>query len=211
MSELKAVIEALIFASPEPLTVKTLVRLLDGETKDDIVARHRRAQGAVRPAWRPAASSRSPAGCQIVTRPELHEWVRRLFHRAHDAEAVGRLARDAGGHRLQAAGHRTRDSRDPRRQHRAAVVGTLMERKLVKSWAASRSSAVRSSTSTTREFLGPFRPERSLRFAEGGGHVRTCSASSCPQWLHEPAPQTGRCRSKKTIPSPSARRLIGWS
>jgi chromosome segregation and condensation protein ScpB len=38
MSDLKAIIESLIFASPEPLTIKALVRLLDTEPKEDIVA-----------------------------------------------------------------------------------------------------------------------------------------------------------------------------
>ena len=36
-AELKAVLEALIFASPEPVTMKALVKLLDGETKDEIL------------------------------------------------------------------------------------------------------------------------------------------------------------------------------
>ena len=38
MSDLKAIIEALVFASPEPVTVKALAKLLDTETKEDIEA-----------------------------------------------------------------------------------------------------------------------------------------------------------------------------
>ena len=34
--ELRPIIEALIFASPDPLTVKTLFRLLDGEPQEDV-------------------------------------------------------------------------------------------------------------------------------------------------------------------------------
>ena len=37
-AELKAIIEALIFASPEPLTPKALYKLLDNEPKDDVQA-----------------------------------------------------------------------------------------------------------------------------------------------------------------------------
>ena len=35
---LKPIIEALIFASPEPITRKTLYKLLDGEPKEDVDA-----------------------------------------------------------------------------------------------------------------------------------------------------------------------------
>src|SRR5580765_7893601 len=79
MSELRAVVEALIFASPEPVTVKTLVRLLGSEPKEDVIA----AIEEVRKDYdRPGGLQlvEVAGGYQIVTRPELHEWVRRLFH-----------------------------------------------------------------------------------------------------------------------------------
>jgi chromosome segregation and condensation protein ScpB len=37
-AELKAIVEALIFASPEPITSKTLFKLLADEPKEDITA-----------------------------------------------------------------------------------------------------------------------------------------------------------------------------
>ena len=79
MSELKSIVEALIFASPEPLTVKTLTKLLDTEPKEDIVAAieelkaEYQRQGGL-------TLVEVAGGYQIVTRAELHEWVRRLFH-----------------------------------------------------------------------------------------------------------------------------------
>ena len=79
MSDLKAIVEALIFASPEPVTIKTLSKLLDAEPKDDIVA----AIEALKQDYdRPGGLQivEVAGGYQIVTRPELHEWVRRLFH-----------------------------------------------------------------------------------------------------------------------------------
>ena len=79
MSELKAIVEALIFASPEPITLKTLVRVLEPEPKEDIV----QAIEALRGDYdRPGGLQmvEVAGGFQIVTRPELHEWVRRLFH-----------------------------------------------------------------------------------------------------------------------------------
>jgi len=37
-AELKAILEALIFASPEPLTPKAMCKLLEAETKEDVLA-----------------------------------------------------------------------------------------------------------------------------------------------------------------------------
>src|SRR5438309_12073157 len=37
-AELKAIVEALIFASPEPLTPKQMFKLLDSEPKEDVLA-----------------------------------------------------------------------------------------------------------------------------------------------------------------------------
>src|SRR4029077_11073975 len=37
-AELKAILEALIFASPEPLTLKAMYKLLDSEPREDVQA-----------------------------------------------------------------------------------------------------------------------------------------------------------------------------
>jgi len=76
---LKPIVEALIFASPEPLAPRTLYKLLDGEPKEDVDA----ALAALRADYeRPGGLQivEIAGGFQIVTRPELHEWVRKLFH-----------------------------------------------------------------------------------------------------------------------------------
>lgn len=78
-AELKAIVEALVFASPEPITPKMLFKLLSDEPKEDVSA----AVQALRMEYesRPGLQFVEVAGgYQIVTRPELHEWVRRLFH-----------------------------------------------------------------------------------------------------------------------------------
>ena len=78
-AEVKAVVEALIFASPEPITPRMLFRLLAEEPKEDVTA----AIAAVKADYenRPGLQFVEVAGgYQIVTRPQLHEWVRRLFH-----------------------------------------------------------------------------------------------------------------------------------
>ncbi len=80
MSEsLKPIVEALIFASPEPLTPRTLYKLLDGEPKEDVDA----ALSSLKADYeRPGGLQivEVAGGYQVVTRPELHEWVRKLFH-----------------------------------------------------------------------------------------------------------------------------------
>lgn len=80
MSEyLKPIVEALIFASPEPLTLKSLYKLLDAEPREDVDA----ALVAVKADYeRPGGLQlvEVAGGYQIVTRTELHEWVRKLFH-----------------------------------------------------------------------------------------------------------------------------------
>ena len=78
-AELRAVVEALIFASPEPITPKTLYKLLANESKDAVSAavNELRLEYLERPGLQMVEVA---GGYQITTRPELHEWVRRLFH-----------------------------------------------------------------------------------------------------------------------------------
>jgi segregation and condensation protein B len=78
-AEVKAVVEALIFASPEPITPKMLFKLLNDEPKEDVAG----ALAALKADYenRPGLQMVEVAGgYQIVTRPDLHDWVRRLFH-----------------------------------------------------------------------------------------------------------------------------------
>ena len=78
-AELKAILEALIFASPEPLTPKALHKLLASEPKEDVQA----GLAELKKDYDRAGGIQLvevAGGYQIVTRPDLHEWVRRLFH-----------------------------------------------------------------------------------------------------------------------------------
>jgi segregation and condensation protein B len=77
--ELKAILEAMIFASPEPLTPRAIYKLLDNEPKEDVqAALAELKQDYERPGGLQMVEV--AGGFQIVTRPDLHEWVRRLFH-----------------------------------------------------------------------------------------------------------------------------------
>lgn len=79
LGELRGIVEALVFASPDPLTPKMLFKLLADEPKEDVLA----AIDALKREYadRPGLTLVEVAGgYQITTRPELHDWVRRLFH-----------------------------------------------------------------------------------------------------------------------------------
>ena len=151
-AELKAVIEALVYASPDPLTPKTLFKVLESEPREDVQA----AFDALR---RDYAEGRGglqlvevAGGYQIVTRPELSEWVRRLFHERKSQKlsvaALETLAVIAYKQPITAP-----EITDIRGVNTAGVVATLLERRLVK--IAGRKQVVGRPFlyATTREFL----------------------------------------------------------
>jgi segregation and condensation protein B len=79
LAQLKATIEALVFASPEPLTPRMLHKLLSDEPREDVAA----AVAALKDDYASRGGlhlAEVAGGLQITTRPEFHDWVRRLFH-----------------------------------------------------------------------------------------------------------------------------------
>ncbi len=154
MSELKSIVEALIFASPEPVTVKTLTKLLDTEPKEDIVA----AIEALKQDYdRPGGLQmvEVAGGYQITTRTELHEWVRRLFHERTTQKlsvaALETLAVVAYKQPVTAP-----EIAEIRGVNTAGVVGTLVDRKLVKIVGRKQVVGRPFMYGTTREFLDRF-------------------------------------------------------
>ena len=77
--QLKAIVEALVFASPEPLTPKMLFKLLSDEPKEDVLEAVRELQADYERRGG-LHLAEVAGGFQITTRPEFHEWVRRMFH-----------------------------------------------------------------------------------------------------------------------------------
>jgi segregation and condensation protein B len=129
-AEVRAVVEALLFASPEPLTPKMLFKLLADEPKEDVAA----ALNALRAEYdaRPGLQMVEVAGgFQIVTRPELHEWVRRLFHERSSqklsVQALETLAVIAYKQPITAL-----EIADIRGVNTSGVLTTLLERHLIK-------------------------------------------------------------------------------
>jgi len=154
MSELRAVVEALIFASPEPVTVKTLVKLLGSEPKEDVVA----ALEEVRKDYdRPGGLQlvEVAGGFQIVTRPELHEWVRRLFHERTTTKlsvaSLETLAVIAYKQPITAP-----EIAEIRGVNTGGVLGTLVERKLIKVVGRKQVVGRPFLYGTTRDFLTRF-------------------------------------------------------
>ncbi|HEX6464359.1 MAG TPA: SMC-Scp complex subunit ScpB [Vicinamibacterales bacterium] len=152
---LKPVIEALIFASPEPIPVKTLCRLLDGEPKEDVEA----ALAAVRADYnRPGGLQivEVAGGYQITTKPELHEWVRKLFHERTTSklsvQALETLAVIA--YKQPVTAPEIAEIRGV--SSSAGVLQTLIERKLIKTVGRKAVVGRPFMYGTTREFLERF-------------------------------------------------------
>ena len=152
--ELKAVVEALIFASPDPITPRLLGKILDGEPKEDIEA----AVAALKDDYdqrRGLQLVEVAGGYQIVTRSELHEWVRRLFHEQTktklSVQALETLAVIAYKQPVTAP-----EIAEVRGVNTAGVISTLLERRLIK--IAGRKQVVGRPFlyATTREFLVRF-------------------------------------------------------
>jgi len=150
-AELKAIVEALIFASPEPLTAKALVKLLDTEPKEDVHA----ALAALKADYeRPGGLQlvEVAGGYQIVTRPDLHEWVRRLFHERTTqkltVQALETLAVIAYRQPITAA-----EITEVRGVNTSGVLNTLLERHLIKIVGRKQVVGRPFMYATTREFL----------------------------------------------------------
>jgi segregation and condensation protein B len=152
---LKPIVEALIFASPDPLTPKTLYKLLDTEPKEDVDA----ALAAVRADYTRAGGLQLvevAGGYQIVTRPELHEWVRKLFHERTtqklSVQALETLAVIAYKQPVTAA--EIAEIRGVTSS--GSVLQTLIERRLIKTVGRKQVIGRPFMYATTREFLERF-------------------------------------------------------
>lgn len=130
MSQLKAVIESLVFASPDPITLRTLYKLLNDEPKEDVKAALEalKADYADRGGLHMAEVA---GGVQITTRPEYHEWVRRLFHERSSNKlsvaALETLSVIAYKQPVTAA-----EIGEIRSVNTSGVLSTLLERHLIK-------------------------------------------------------------------------------
>src|SRR5918999_1663413 len=129
-AQLKAIVEALVFASPEPLTPKMLFKLLNDEPKEDVLA----AVKALQQDYEQRGGlhlTEVAGGYQITTRPEFHEWVRRMFHERTtqklSVQSLETLAVVAYKQPITAA-----EIGEIRGVNTSGVLSTLLERHLIK-------------------------------------------------------------------------------
>jgi segregation and condensation protein B len=150
-AELKAILEALIFASPEPLTPKQIFKLLADEPREDVLAAIEQLK---RDYERPGGLHlvEVAGGYQIATRPELHEWVRRLFHEQTTqkltVQALETLAVIAYRQPVTAL-----EITEIRGVNTAGVLNTLLERHLIKIVGRKQVVGRPFMYATTKEFL----------------------------------------------------------
>ena len=150
-AELKAILEALIFASPEPLTPKAMYKILDEEPREDVQAA---LAGLKQDYERPGGLQlvEVAGGYQIVTRQDLHEWVRRLFHERTTqkltVQALETLAVIAYKQPLTAL-----EVSEIRGVNTSGVLNTLLERHLIKITGRKQVVGRPFLYATTKEFL----------------------------------------------------------
>ena len=150
-AELKAIVEALIFASPEPLTLKAMCKLLEAETKEDVQA----ALAELKEDYKHPGGlqlAEVAGGYQIVTRSDLHEWVRQLFHERTTqrltVQALETLAVIAYRQPITAL-----EITEVRGVNTSGVLNTLLERHLIKIVGRKQVVGRPFMYATTKEFL----------------------------------------------------------
>jgi segregation and condensation protein B len=149
--QLLGIVEALVFASPEPLSLKTLTKVLSDEPKEDVVAA---VQALMQQYERPGGLHvvEIAGGYQITTRPEYHEWVRRLFHERTtqklSVQSLETLAVIAYKQPITGA-----EIGEIRGVNTSGVLSTLLERHLIKIVGRKNVIGRPFLYGTTREFL----------------------------------------------------------
>ena len=176
LAQLKAIVEALVFASPEPLTPKMLFKLLTDEPKEDVLAALDALKADYAAARRPAPGARSPAairsppgrscttgcgGCSTSAAPQKLS-----------VAALETLSVVAYRQPVTAA-----EVNEIRGVNTSGVLSTLLERHLIKIVGRKNVIGRPFLYGTTKEFLIRFGLKDLERSAEDRGHGRRRSAS----------------------------------
>jgi segregation and condensation protein B len=152
LRQLKAIVEALIFASPEPLTLRTLFKVLADEPREDVQAALEALEQDYEQRGGGLHLVRVAGGFQITTRPELHDWMRRLFHERTtqklSVQALETLAVIAYRQPVTAA-----EVMEIRGVNTTGVLSTLLERNLIRITGRKNVVGRPFLYGTTREFL----------------------------------------------------------
>ena len=169
---LKPIIEALIFASPEPLTPKALYKLLDGEPKEDVDAALEAVDGRLRRGRAGCRSSRSPAATRSSRAPSCTNGCASCSTSGRRRSCRCSRSRRWRSSPTSSRSPRRRSPRSAASRSSGGVLSTLVERKLDQDrrpQAGRRPSVhVRHDARVPRAL----RAERPQRSAEGRGDVR---------------------------------------
>ena len=152
--DLKPILEALIFASPDPLTPAALFELLD-ETPKEAIEEGLAALQAEYDERDGLQMVQVAGGYQICTRPDLHEWVRRLFHQ-HSKQRLSVQALETLAVIAYKQPITTAEIAEIRGVNASGVVGTLLDRHLVKVVGRKQVVGRPFLYATTMEFLNQF-------------------------------------------------------
>lgn len=152
---LHAIVEALIFASEEPLTIDDLIDLFPKETKKRLEEALEEVGRSYADARRGLQVTRVAGGYAITTRPDLGGWVRALFRsrnrRRLSAAALETLAIIAYRQPITTPEIQGLRGIDP-----SGVLQNLLDKKLVRVLGRKKVVGKPILYSTTREFLTHF-------------------------------------------------------
>lgn len=157
-AEMAAVFEALLFASPDPQPEAKLLEVFPENSREQarealqtVLARYRTGESGAQPD-RGVVVDHAGGGYRLVTRPDLHAYLRRYF------EVAGRSKLSmAAVETLAIVAYRqpvtSPEIQDLRGRNSAGVLKTLLERRLIR--IAGRKEVVGSPFlyATTRDFL----------------------------------------------------------
>jgi segregation and condensation protein B len=150
--ELRANIEALLYAAEEPLSLKDLAKALPEASRDAIKSSVEELVASYDARGRGLQIARVAGGYQITTRPEYHERISRLF----SSKPPSRLSIQAL-ETLAAIAYRqpvtVPEIMELRGLHSAGVVRTLLEKKLIRITGRKKVVGRPLLYGTTKEFL----------------------------------------------------------
>ena len=152
---MRAIVEALVFAAEEPLTIDDLVDLFPGSDRETLVAALETVAGACETDERGVMVQRVAGGYRMTTKPDLGEWVRALFRsrnrRRLSAQALETLAIIAYRQPITTPEIQTIRGIDP-----SSVLEALLEKKLVRIVGRKKVVGKPFLYGTTSEFLAHF-------------------------------------------------------
>jgi segregation and condensation protein B len=153
--ELRAALEGLLFVAGEPMTVDRLSEVLEGVDKERVTAALTDLEVAYRQADRGLQIVQVAGGYQMVTRPEVSPWIKRL-ERIKSATRLSKPSLET----LAIVAYRQPVTRPEIEEIRgvdsSGVLKTLMDRRLVKIVGRKEIAGRPMMYGTTREFLHYF-------------------------------------------------------